>query len=201
MKQLLILFALLIFGMPALAYSQSEASDKLAEKLIPTDNIAFFMNAINKKDYEVCQLFIDLKTIDLDKKAYGSYPLTFAIVRNSPQIAELLLKSGAKPHFPDLFFATKKGYTGVVQEILKTPDLNIKRERPFFRVPLITTAHNKGNKEIEEMLINYKNKYESSSQGVSKQVETIPATGFIAKPKTKKEASPSNTAPYMNEAI
>lgn len=164
---LVVLVILTAFISPAKALSPDEASDKLAERLLTASSHQQFMYyLINKKDYETVKLFVEAGKVDLNQTYCGLSPLVYALSYKRPDIALLLLEHGANPKtekiggYSALYLAVKYGYTEVVREMLKDPNLNIKRERMFFRLPYVKTAHNKGYTEIEQMLIEHQRKYD-----------------------------------------
>ena len=179
------------------ALTQDEASDKLAKKGLNADNHAQFMYCIvNEKDYEAVELFAIAQKVDVNQLYFGNSPLVHSLYTKQPEIAMVLLKHGADPKTPRLgagsalYFAVKYGYTDVVREMLKDPNLNIKRERMLFRKPYAKTAHNNGYFEIEKMLIEHQKQYEAAHSATNTVIRNSGSPFVIIRPHS---ALPENT--------
>lgn len=192
MRTKIVLFVYLMACNCVFAYTPQEASRLLAERKMSSDSRAHFYNAVYYGNYELCKLFIDANNIDINRKHLGMTYLLTAILEHHQSIALLLLKSGADPRInslqngKSLFYAVRNNQTLVVREILKYPDINIKRQRQLFRLPLITTARIHKNGVMEEMLVNYKKQYEATHSK-----DSAPTN----------QASPSDTDRYRNDYI
>lgn len=171
MKKLAILLTVLLsINTCAHAYTQKEALYFLQRSNIPANSQGALLNAITRGDVETAKLLIDAKQIDLNERYLGSTFLIQAAYSKQDDIALYLLENGANPQIKTvdggsaLFFAVKNGQTKVVEKMLETPGINIKRHRMFFRLPLKTTAKRNGYTEIYNMLDKYQKEYEASKK-------------------------------------
>ncbi|MBS6552819.1 MAG: ankyrin repeat domain-containing protein [Clostridium sp.] len=171
MKKILILItAILCINSSVQAYTQNEALYYLQKSNIPANSKGLLLNSITQGDIETAKLLIDAKQIDLNERYLGSTYLIQAVYSKQDDIALYLLENGANPQIKTvdggsaLFFAVKNGQTKVVEKMLETPGINIKRHRMFFRLPLKTTAKRNGYTEIYNMLDKYQKEYEASKK-------------------------------------
>ncbi len=171
MKKILILItAILCINSSVQAYTQNEALYYLQKSNIPANSKGLLLNSITQGDIETAKLLIDAKQIDLNERYLGSTYLIQAVYSKQDDIALYLLENGANPQIKTvdggsaLFFAVKNGQTKVVEKMLETPGINIKRHRMFFRLPLKTTAKKNGYTEIYNMLDKYQKEYEASKK-------------------------------------
>lgn len=188
-KILILLYITFAFSVSTYALTPDEASDKLAQRLISANDHSLFMYyVINQKDYETVKLFVEAKKVDINQYYCGSSPLSYALYYKQPEKAMLMLKNGADPKtqkkgaYSALYLAVKYGYTDIVREMLKDPNLNIKKERMFFRIPYVVTARNKGFTEIEQMLIEHQKQYDASHSALRKVVPEKNQPAVIIKP-------------------
>ena len=170
MKKLLsFVFIFLSINLSALAYTQSEAIEKLQAQNVKADSPAYLINAITRGDEEQVKLFMDANLIDVNKRYCGTPFLLYAVIYKKEKIALMLLEKGADPRIKSidggnaLFYAVKNGQTDVVAKILETPGIDIKKQRQLFRLPLKTTAKRNGYTEIYNMLVKYEQEQQNTN--------------------------------------
>lgn len=170
MKKLFCILCLCLIAVPCYAISQEDSYDLLISRGInPCSDSAFFV-AVTQGDYGTAKLFVDAKQVDLNKRYSGIPYLAMSVYKKHPDIAMYLLENGADPNLKSidglsaLFYAVKHDETKLVRKMLETPNMNIRRHRMLFRLPLTVTAKRHNNIEIYSMLVDYDRIYRENKK-------------------------------------
>lgn len=152
------------------ANEQMKAQRILSAQGLDSNDRGKFLYAIEGKYNDIVKAFVDAGDIDLNER-YKSYTYLFVsvVIENYPA-AFYLLENGASPALKTkdggspLFYAVKKNNTKLVEKMLETPGMNIRRHRMLFRAPLKTIAKRNGNTEIYNMLVDYDKRYKEEKR-------------------------------------